>query len=204
MTAPQLSAGSLGSFEATCSSSDIGISECDGMYTNGPGISFNFGGPFPGSPGFSEQFPYTGFIDFSIGTNGGAFSFGGQTCDYDAVLGGSQCDGEIMMGADLGQPDDTGLPLGDVVTVTGPGVAKGYFCSVCHATTPLFDLNVTATYQFTLTDPGTTMPFSWTGAQYSFVGAAVPEPGPLVSVTLGLAGVAAGVRLRRRNRPAGI
>jgi transposase len=54
-------------------------------------------------------------------------------------------------------------------------------------------LNVTATYQFTLTNPGTLYAFTWTAAQFS----SVPEPGTLVFATLGLAGVVAGLRGRR-------
>jgi MYXO-CTERM domain-containing protein len=124
-------------------------------------------------------------------------------CDYAAVaFGHISCYGEISLGADLVQPfDTTGLSLGDVVSVVGSGTAEGWWCYVEACDTvppPLFDLHVRATYQFTLTDPGSPTPFSWTAAQYSFGPAAVPEPGTWVYAALGLVGLAAAVRGRRR------
>lgn len=190
VTAALASASSLGSFEATCSGTG-----CGGSYN---GNTFTFGVPFPDGRASAQpdpNFPYNPFMDFSIGTHGGTYSSGGHTCDYDVVLGGGDCDGEISFGADLGPPDATGLSFGDVVSVKGTGTAEGRFCWICSGVRPppLFALNVIATYQFVLTNPGSSSPFTWTAAQFS----SVPEPGTLVLATLGLAGVAVGRRGRR-------
>jgi hypothetical protein len=189
VTAPLVSASSLGTFQAACSGAG-----CGGSYN---GNTFGFGGPFPSGrvgPQSDPNFPYNPLIDFSIGTNGGSFTSGGNTCDYSVLLGGGNCYGEVSFGAYMGPPDDTGLSLGDVVSVKGTGSAEGFFCWDGDCPTggppPLFNLNVTATYQFTLTDPGTLYAFTWTGAEFS----SVPEPGTWVFATLGLAGVAAGFR----------
>ena len=193
-TASLVSASSLGGFQATCSGTG-----CSGSYN---GNTFVFSGPFPdgrASAQVDPNFPYNPFIDFSIGTNGGSFTSGGHTCNYGVVLGGGNCYGEAAFGANLGAPDGTGLSVGDVVSVKGTGTAEGFFCwdGDCPATRPppLFNVNVTATYQFTLTNPGSSSPFTWTAAQFS----SVPEPGTLGFATLGLAGVAAGWRGRRRR-----
>jgi hypothetical protein len=194
--APLVSASSLGSFEATCTPSAF-EGNCAGAYKNGTD-EFSFGGPFPGSSdryGPPEGTPY---IEFSVGTNGGSFTFQGNTCDYGVQLSGFPCDGDVSFGAQLGVPDGTGLSLGDVVSVKGPGRAQGFWCwgDGCTNGAPVFDLDVTATYQFTVTDPGTPTPFSVTGAQFS----SVPEPGTGVFATLGLAGVTSGFRRRRGSR----
>jgi hypothetical protein len=187
LTAPLVSASSLGSFEATCSGA-----YCSGSYN---GSTFTFFGPFPPALGI----PYDPFIDFSIGTNGGSFTFGGNTCDYSVLLGGGNCYGEVSFGAIIWPRDDTGLSLGDVVSVKGKGTAEGWFCWDGGCPTggppPLFNnVEVNGTYQFTLTNPGTSSPFTWTAAQVSNV----PEPATFVFASLGLAGVA--VRsLRRRD-----
>jgi hypothetical protein len=178
--APLVSASSLGSFEATCS----------GTVCSGSDNGLSFSGPFP-------NFPYNPFIDFSIGTHGGSFTSGGDTCDYDVLRGGGNCYGEARFGADLGPPDATGLSLGDVVSVKGTGTAETFFCwgGDCGGSPPE---NVPAMYQFTLTNPGTSSPFTWTAAQFGSVPEpSVPEPGTLVFATLGLAGMAVGWRGRR-------
>ncbi len=191
-----VSASSLGSFDATCS----GIT-CSGTYNLGPADTFGFDGPFPdgrASAQYDPNFPYNPFIDLGIGTNGGVFSFQGHTCDYDNALYGPACDAEVLFGAYLGPPDGKGLSLGDVVSVKGTGIAQGFWVwgeNQARPGYPVFNLNVTATYQFTLTNPGSSSPFTWTAAQFS----SVPEPGIWVSVALGLAGIAAGRRERRRR-----
>jgi hypothetical protein len=194
--APLVSASSPGTFQATCVSNGFN-GGCAGAYKNGTD-EFGFGGPFPGSsdryaPG--EGPPY---IEFGVGTNGGSFIFQGNSCDYSVQLGGFPCDGDVSFGAGIGAPDDTGLSRGDVVTVAGTGRAQGFWCwgDGCTNGAQVFDLDVTGTYQFTLTDPGTPKPFSWTGAQFN----SVPEPGTWVFATLGLAGAAAGFRRRRDRR----
>ncbi len=197
--APLVTASSLGSFEATCS----GLG-CSGSYN---GNTFVFSGPFPDGRVSAQYGPnfYDPYIDFSIGTHGGVFTSGGNRCDYDVVLGHGNCYGEASFGANLGPPDATALSLGDVVSVTGTGTAEGFFCwdGDCPADArpkPLFNLNVTATYQFTLANPGTSSPFTWTAAQFI----SVPEPGTLVFATLGLAGAAVrwrGQRFRSRRKP---
>ena len=200
LTAPLVGASSTGGFEATCG----GGTGCSGSYG---GLSFS--GPFPSGRVSSAQsdpdFPYTGFIDFSIGTHGGTFTSGGHTCNYDVLLGGGDCDGEARFGAGLGPPDATGLSLGDVVSVKGMGTAAIGFCWGCSIPTLLFNGNVPATYQFTLTDPGSTFPFTWTAAQFgSAPEPSVPEPGTLVLATLGLVGMAAvwrGRRYRSEGKP---
>jgi hypothetical protein len=202
-------ASSLGSFKATCVAGGDG--DCSGIFRNGTD-SFSFEGPFPWSKDFpappNRYAPGFGppYIEFSIGTNGGSFTFGGHECDYSVILGGFSCYGDVSFGAPLGPPDDTGLSLGDVVSVVGAGTAQGFFCwgsEECNANPggiQIFDLkDVHATYQFTLTDPGTPTPFSWTGAQFSFGVAPVPEPGTWVFATLGLAGVVAVLHGRRRH-----
>lgn len=132
-------------------------------------------------------------MDIGIGTNGGSFTYGANACDYGVVLGGGTCEGEVAFGANPAPPDETGLSLGQVVSVQGTGTAEGWFCwdGACPAGSalpPLFNVNVIATYQFTSTNPGTLYPFTWTGAEFS----SVPEPGTFVFASLGLAGVAAG------------
>jgi len=204
VTAPLVSAGS---FEATCGAT---VTEsCSGIWTNGTD-SFSFGVPFIGSPEEFDGAP-TRYgdgdvppeIDVSIGTIGGIFTYRGDTCTYDVTLGGFPCHGEVSLGASISAPDDTGLSLGDVVSVMGLGSAQGLFCwgTDCPPSDlreiQVFDLrDVRATYQFTLTDPGTPTPFSWTGAEFSWI----PEPATWVFTTLGLAGVAAGFRGQHRYR----
>lgn len=182
VTAPLVSASSLGDFEATCS----------GTVCSGSGNGVSFSGPF-------HNVPYTGFIDFSIGTHGGSFTSGGHTCDYDVLLGGGICYGAARFGApELGPPDATGFSLGDVVSVKGIGTAAVYFCWGCSSAVGAPPTDVPATYQFTLTGPGSTSPFTWTAAQFGSVPEpSVPEPGTFVFATLGLAGMAVGWRGRR-------
>jgi hypothetical protein len=194
LTAQLVGAGSLPSFEASCAGG------CGGGF-NGPGFSFVFGGPFPG---FLDQFipgaSGPSGIEFGIGTNGGEFFLqnGGTTlvCDHGFVLAGVDCDGEVLITAAVVAPDERGHSLGDVVSVVGAGTAQGSFCydNCLGPPPPLFDVDVRATYQFTLTDPGGYAPYSWTGA--SFV--SVPEPATWALAMLGLAGLAAGFRGRRR------
>ena len=151
------------------------------------------------SPTNSNLAPARPYVDFSVGTDGGSFTFQGNMCDYGVVLAGTNCDGEVQLGAPLDVPDDTGLSLGDVVSVSGSGTAQGFFCWVeeCNqGLQSIFDLeDVRATYQFTLTEPGTITSFSWTGAEIQF--RSCSEPGTLVFATLGLVGVAVGWRGRR-------
>ncbi len=183
LSAPLLSASSLG-FQAACSGTT-----CTGSYN---GNTFTFNGPFTNAP------PYNPFIDFSIGTNGGAFTYGGNTCDYGVLLGGGNCYGEVAFGANIGPPDPAGYSLGAVVSVQGTGTAEGWFCwaSACPASgppPPLFNVDVRAIYQFTLTNPGATEPFTWTAAQFS----PVPEPATVVFAALGLLALAGFSRVRR-------
>src|SRR5579875_1187574 len=88
-------------FQAACSGTT-----CTGSYN---GNTFTFNGPFTNAP------PYNPFIDFSIGTNGGAFTYGGNTCDHGVPLGGGNCYGEVAFGANIGPPDPAGYSLGAVV-----------------------------------------------------------------------------------------
>ncbi|HEX4165074.1 MAG TPA: PEP-CTERM sorting domain-containing protein [Bryobacteraceae bacterium] len=197
VTAPLVSAGSLDSFQATCSAAPGSNGVCGGGFSD---FSFTFGGPFiPGFPGPNQFAPGEppSFIEFEVGSSGGTFTYQGNTCNYDMVIHGSPCDGSVVLGSSvLATPDDRGLSPGDVVSVVGPGRAEGFFCASCNgapSSTPIFDIEVRASYQFTLTAPGTPTPFSWTGAQFS----SVPEPASWVFATLGLAGVAAGLLGRR-------
>ena len=121
--APLVSAGSLGSFQGTCSSDPSGGSgNCSGMWDS----SFSFDGPFfPGFPG-PNQFGSGAaplVIDFEVGTSGGNFSYEGATCNYGMVIGGSSCYGRILLESyTFGPPADTGLSAGDVVSVVAqPG-----------------------------------------------------------------------------------
>jgi PEP-CTERM motif-containing protein len=197
VVAPLVSASSLGTFKASCSFNGFS-GGCGGDYQNGTD-EFAFGGPFPGSADRYAPGQGTPYIEFGVGTNGGSFSFQGNSCDYSVQLGGFPCDGDVSFGTGMAPPDDTGLSRGDVVTIAGTGRAQGFWCwgDGCMMGAQLFDLDVTGTYQFTLTDPGTPTPFSWTGAEFS----SVPEPGTGAFVILGLAGVATRFR-RRRDRPA--
>jgi hypothetical protein len=189
VTAPLVSASSLGSFQATC----------DATGCRGNSGAFSFAGPFPG---FAEQIPPGGGVSgpypppggCGIGTNGCGFSYMGTICDN-----GVNCDAQINLSGEAAPPLDTGLSPGDVVSVVTTGEAEGFFCAPCSGpafdTPPVFDLQVRATFQFTFIAPGTPPPegvFSWTGAEFS----SVPEPGTWAFVTLGLAGVA----VRRRGR----
>lgn len=214
-TAPLVSAGSLDeNFQATCG---LGVTAtapesyaCSGVYRNGPELSFSYGGPFPGSPGFEgnpggpryEPGQRPPPIVFYIGRGGGTFSSPGHTCNYQDVINGVDCDGEVTVGAELPAPGtftNPGLSLGDVVSVVGTGEARGFFRygEEFHSNFDLMD--VRATYQFTLTDLGTTDQgtfelFSFTAAQFSFGAAPVPEPGTWAFAILGLTGVAIGFR----------
>ena len=201
--APLVSASSLSSFQAACSVAG----SCSGNYNGSTSFDFSFAFPSGRAGATSDpDFPYNPFFDHvGIGTNGGTFTSGSNTCDYSVILAGGNCDGEVSFGTDFGPPDDTGLSLGAVVNVKGPGTAEGTFCwdGDCPTTgppPPLFNLNITATYQFTLTNPGTLYPFTWTGAQFN----SVPEPGTWVLTTLGLAGLAVrwgGRRCRSQRKP---
>jgi hypothetical protein len=196
--APLASASSLG-FQATCAAGG-----CSGTWNSG---AFSFGGPFPGSfeqipPGGGVSAPYPSPGGCGPGTNGCDFSYMGAFCDYGVILGGGNCDAQINLNGGAAPPLDTGLSPGDVVSVVTTGTAEGFFCAPCSGpaftTTPIFDLEVRATYQFTFIAPGTPPPFgvfSWTGAEFS----SVPEPGTWAFVTLGLAGVAVRRRGRRRG-----
>ncbi len=201
MTAPLVSASSLGTFEAECDWNGSS-SGCSGSF-HGTAGTFGFGGPFPDGGGrvsyeYNPNVAYNPIIDFGIGTHGGAFTFGDRFCDYDNALHGPPCDAEVSFGADVGPPEDKGLPLGDVVNVVSQGTAQGFFDwgrDPARPDHPVFDLDVTATYQFTLTDPGTSAPFTWTEVQISSI-SPVPEPGTLLLASLGLVGMAAGLRGR--------
>jgi hypothetical protein len=167
---------------------------------------FGFGGPFSGS-GVPERFGIIGpsGIEFGIGTHGGGFEFHNDgtfhECNNDIATHTGLCGAAVSIQANIGMVSDTGLSLGDVASIEGPGTAQGFFCwgAACagHDPTsfpPVFDLEgVRATYEFTLTDPGTPEPFTWTGAQFSFGAAPVPEPATGIFAILGLAGLAAGV-----------
>jgi hypothetical protein len=187
VTAPLVSAGSLGSFQATCSLfPGEGYGGCGGTWDS----SFSFGGPFfPGpqvAPGLT-----TLTVEFEVGTSGGVFSYMGSTCDYD-TSNHTGCDGEIQLGSPLlGPPAGTGLSAGAVVNVVGLSPAEGFYCDPCSGdpsttTSPIFDQQVLTTYQFTVTAPGTPYPFSWTGAEFT----SVPEPGTWAFTILGLLGLA--------------
>ena len=203
LTAPLVSASSLASFEATCSGT-----RCVGNYgAIAFDIPFIGGGARVSINGSGPGVPYDPFIQVGIGTHGGSFTDGVHTCDYSVVLGHGMCDAGVTFGANLGPPDDTGFSLGDVATVRGTGNAQASFCwgLGCPAggsvpPPPSSGLDVSATYQFTLTDPGTPWPFTWTGAQFS----SVPEPGTFLFAAFGLMGFAAGRQVRRRrSRSAG-
>ena len=161
--------------------------------------SFSFAGPFFPRPQVAPGLT-TLEIEFEVGASGGNFNYLGSTCNYDAVLAGSACDGEIKLGSSLlGPPLDTGLSAGAVVSVVGLSRAEGFYCDPCYqdpsaTTSPIFEMQVLTTYQFTLTAPGTLYPFSWTGAEF----AAVPEPRTWAFAILGL--VAAAVIFRRWRR----
>jgi len=202
LTAPLVSAGSLDSFQATCSRTTT-IPDSPGVCGGSSDSSFSFGGPFLAGPGGDTLFApgeIAGAIDFGIGTLGGNFTYQGDPCNYDnTTFGHKPCDGEVVFGPfGIVTPSDTGLSLGDVASVVGPGTAQGFFCDPCDGPAkpshPIFDIPVTATYQFTLTSPGARQPFTLTGAQVS----SVPEPGTWVFASLGLAAVAAGFLGRRR------
>ena len=200
LTAPLVSAESLDSFQATCSRTSP---SSPGVCSGSSDSSFSFGGPFLAGPGadlFFAPGQIPGAIGIGVGSLGGNFTYQGDPCTYYSTIHGKPCDGEVVFGSSaIVTPSATGLSLGDVVSVVGPGSAQGYFCDPC--TEPafpshrIFDIPVSATYQFTLTNPGTPFPFTLTGAQVS----SVPEPGTLVFATLGLAGVAA-AWARRRSR----
>lgn len=204
--APLVSASSLETLEATCNGS--GPLGCSGIYTNGPDVSFSFSGFFDG---FNQRFgPMppnpSGIVLAPGGTHGGDTTYQGHLCNNDVANHGG-CGAEVSLQANLGMPSDTGLSLGDVASIEGPGTAKGFFCwgAACagHDPTsfpPVFDLDVHATYEFTLTDPGTPQPFSWTAARFSLEAAPVPEPATWEFAIFGLAAVAAGFRGRRRYR----
>ena len=193
VTAPLVSASSLGGFQATCDATG-----CNGTWNSG---AFSFSGPFPG---FNEQIGPGGGVSgvypgppggCGIGTNVCGFNYQGSICNYGVILEGGNCDAEIDLSGTAGVPPDTGLSRGDVVSVVTTGTAEGFFCAPCsgpaYQTPPIFDLEARVTYQFTFTDPSTGT-FSWTGAEFS----SVPEPGTWAFVTLALAGLAA----RRRCR----
>ena len=80
VTAPLVSASTLGSFEATCSGT-----VCSGSYD---GNTFVFTGPFPDGRVPAEPPSYNPYIEFSIGTHGGGFGYGDHTCDYDVQRSG--------------------------------------------------------------------------------------------------------------------
>jgi hypothetical protein len=187
-------ADSTPSFQATCSANG-GLGFCGGGYSDG---SFVFSGPFvpffgssdvtiplPAAPGYPLP-----LLGFGIGTNGGSFIYSGSYCDYGvAIGGGGACDGSVIFGSTtILAPSDTGLSPGAVVSVVGPATVQGFFCEPCtdDPTTPLVvDINVTATYQFTLTAPGTISPWSWTGAEFTSL-PPTPEPSGFLLFGTGL------------------
>jgi len=192
LTAGLASAGSLDSFQATCS---LPNPSSPGVCSGSSDSSFSFNGPFLPQEGshFFAPGQVPGAIDFGIGSLGGGFTYQGDPCNYGLVIiDHKPCDGEVVSGSSaIVTPSATGLSLGDVVSVVGPGTAQGFFCDPCNEPARpshlIFDIPVSATYQFTLTAPGARQPFTLTGAQVS----SVPEPGTWVFTTLGLAGVAA-------------
>ena len=196
LTAPLASADS---FQATCSRTDP---SSRGFCSGSSESSFSFGGPFVAGPEGNQFFAPgepVGAIDFGVGSAGGNFTYQGDPCTYDATIHGKPCDGEVVFGSSvIVTPSDTGLSAGDVVSVVGPGSAQGYFCDPCTGPARpshlIFDIPVSATYQFTLTNPGARQPFTLTGAQVS----SVPEPGSWLFASLGLAAVAAGFLGSRR------
>jgi len=196
LAAPLASAASLDSFQATCSRTNpSSLGDCGGSSDS----SFSFGGPFVAGPGAFTQFApgeTPGAIEFGIGSAGGSFTYQGDQCYYGAIIiDHKPCDAEIVFGSSaIVTPSATGLSLGDVVSVVGPGTAQGYFCDPCGPLNLIFDIPVSATYQFTLTAPGAQAPFTLTGAQVS----SVPEPGTWVFASLGLAAVTAGFLGPRR------
>jgi hypothetical protein len=177
-------------FQATCSRTNpTSFGSCTGSSVS----SFSFSGPFlAGGGGFIRFAPgqIPGLMEFGIGTSGGSFTYQGDPCNYDnTTFGHKPCEGEVVFGSSaIVTPSDTGLSLGDVVSVAGLGTARGFFCDPCNGLPDLiFDIQVSAVYQFTLTAPGAAQPFTLTGALVT----SVPEPGTWVFASLGLAAVAA-------------
>jgi hypothetical protein len=174
-------ADSTASFQATCSASG-GSGGCSGGFSDS---SFTFLGPFPALiNGVNQWAPliYLPPIDFEVGTHGGIFTYNGSSCSYDMVLGGISCDGRVVLPTTgVGTPDDRGLSAGAVVTILGGGSMQGYFCNPCNGSPPqVVGADVTATYQFTLTAPGTPTPWSWTGAQFTSEMSPAPESSGLL------------------------
>jgi len=168
---------------ATCSyaSGSGRLGSCSGGF---PDSSFSFSGPFyTFEIGTVNQLEIGGPpppIEFGVGTNGGAFTYNGIVCNYDVVLGGNSCDGDVLIAAQVFPPNDTGFAPGAVVSIVGPAMMKGFFCEPCSGSTPqVASANVTGTYQLTLTAPGTLAPWSWTGANFSSL-PSTPEPSTLL------------------------
>ena len=140
--------------------------------------------PLPAAPG--SPLP---FVGFGIGTNGGIFSYDGTPCNYGLAIGGVSCDVSVILGSTtILSPNDAGLSPGAVVSVVGPATVPGFFCEPCtdDPTTPqVVDINVIATYQFTLTAPGAINPWSWTGAEFTSL-PPTPEPSGFLLFGTGL------------------
>ena len=178
------------SFQASCSISGGLFGSCGGGFSNS---SFYFAGPF--SPGLSvgtgiNQFGSGGplpFIVFAVGATGGAITYDGASCDNSDLVNGVSCGGVVVLGSiKVDTPNDAGLSPGTVVSESGPGSMQGFFCDPCDGFSPqVASANVTATYQFTLTAPGTQTPWSWTGAKFSSI-APTPEPPTLLLFGTGL------------------
>lgn len=179
----------IDSFQATCNA-DIsdGRGFCSGGFSDG---SFGFFGPFAAvsGSGLNQFAPGEGLpsIEFSIGTSGGVFTYNGNSCNYDDILGGISCSGEVLLASGISPPDDRGVSPGAVVSVVGQGSMEGFFCEPCSGRPPqVATANVAATYQFVLTAPGTPTPWSWTGAEFSSQLAPTPEPSTLLLFGSGL------------------
>jgi len=167
---------------ATCSGAS-----CSGALSD---PTFLFYGPFfiqccPGNQFEAGTIPPA--IEFGVGTNGGTFTYNDISCNYGNVIVGTSCDGDVVLAASIFTPDDTGFAPGAVVSIVGPGSIEGFFCEPCSSglTPQVTSTDATATYQFTLTAPGTISPWTLTEANFSSL-PPVPEPSTLLLYGSGL------------------